>query len=882
MATNIVQMTDGSGNKQYPVTSAEAVGMPDGSGNLQNYLNKRVTELNISVLYPTQGIGGTNKYDLATAIAQVPAEYRTIAGLKITFVSNETAKPETWVYNNGTFTDVNNWSQSNDSEKLDLIEADIENIDNVLQLSSQSYNGTFKNGYINTTGVVTSSSVYKYTEPIYLAAGTKIEIEGYCSGAAFLSKTDENGTSYTPIYNVEGNYNLLRYIYTASTDEYVCVSWKISVSIKIYAAGKNSIEQINDRLNAYDAEIDNISSIKSSIPYIKFQFLKQVGLSAGDGSIYTIKNRASTYFICSNIIQQILSINNDIEFKIFYYDRDNNFIKAEETFVQNSTIDNSFERFRILAKYKDDREITDASDIYNSIIIYESLNKKIDMLRIGGININGQSNDDNLRCSFKVINTLCKIEITSNDIDYAVRLFDDFGVLKYADEVWRHTPVIYAKNSAIQFRYTDDRVIDIDEVKDKIKITYINEPYIYDGTETLSLKCVSEKNYNDGTIGIIKGCVWVDSAFNIYLSDNLHSPKKYIHSWDFSSIQLPPDAYTMALLPDRTILGIYRTERNSSGANDGIRKNPIIIRPSNNIYQLHVIDFGDKFKPSGWLQNCGFMYNWKDNFFMFSEYTRPSVTKACVWKVEGDYTVADNWKVVLERPLSGQLNSGFKHFHAVQYDPYTGIIYAASGDDDTAAAIYVSKDNGDTFELLHGPNEKECRLLNFAFTKDKIYWASDSGYAGKHFLFSIERGDDNVMNFDTLTELHEFEYIGGVATYGTVYIQSLDLLIFLDRADELSVRTIPIHGWDLTSNKYIKILDLPTYQYGGFRCEYIQLYPKGETICVGYIQTVVENANYRNNIAILGNVNGVNDVKNMCMRLGRKSDGGINITFDTL
>lgn len=115
MATNIVQMKDGSGNNQYPVTSAEAVGMPDGSGNLQTYLNKRVTELNISVLYPTNGEGGTNKYTLAGAIAQVPAEYRTFVGLKITFINNDTSKSESWKYNGGTFTTTSNWVQGDGS-----------------------------------------------------------------------------------------------------------------------------------------------------------------------------------------------------------------------------------------------------------------------------------------------------------------------------------------------------------------------------------------------------------------------------------------------------------------------------------------------------------------------------------------------------------------------------------------------------------------------------------------------------------------------------------------------------------------------------------------------------------------------------------------------
>ena len=103
MATNIVQMTDGTGNKQYPVTSAEAVGMPDGSGNLTNYLDKRVTEYNVSVLHPTSGSGGSNKYTLETAIAQVPSKYRSV-GIKCAFI-NSSGKRECWIYNGGVFTD---------------------------------------------------------------------------------------------------------------------------------------------------------------------------------------------------------------------------------------------------------------------------------------------------------------------------------------------------------------------------------------------------------------------------------------------------------------------------------------------------------------------------------------------------------------------------------------------------------------------------------------------------------------------------------------------------------------------------------------------------------------------------------------------------------
>lgn len=117
MATNIVQMTDGTGNKQYPVTSAEAVGMPDGSGNLTNYLDKRVTEYNVSVLHPTSGSGGSNKYTLETAIAQVPSKYRSV-GIKCAFV-NENGEGECWEYKVGSW-NVNGFVQVGSAKLTEL------------------------------------------------------------------------------------------------------------------------------------------------------------------------------------------------------------------------------------------------------------------------------------------------------------------------------------------------------------------------------------------------------------------------------------------------------------------------------------------------------------------------------------------------------------------------------------------------------------------------------------------------------------------------------------------------------------------------------------------------------------------------------------------
>ena len=64
-------------------------------------LDKMTTEYNVSVLHPTSGSGGSNKYTLETAIAQVPSKYRSV-GIKCAFI-NDSGKPECWKYQGGSW-----------------------------------------------------------------------------------------------------------------------------------------------------------------------------------------------------------------------------------------------------------------------------------------------------------------------------------------------------------------------------------------------------------------------------------------------------------------------------------------------------------------------------------------------------------------------------------------------------------------------------------------------------------------------------------------------------------------------------------------------------------------------------------------------------------
>ena len=76
--------------------------------NLNTKIDKRTTEYNVSVNHPTSGTDGTNRYDLAGAIAQVPAELRK-AGLTVSFLNSD-GDTEKWEFGGGSW-EVGGFSQ---------------------------------------------------------------------------------------------------------------------------------------------------------------------------------------------------------------------------------------------------------------------------------------------------------------------------------------------------------------------------------------------------------------------------------------------------------------------------------------------------------------------------------------------------------------------------------------------------------------------------------------------------------------------------------------------------------------------------------------------------------------------------------------------------
>ncbi len=66
-----------------------------------------------------------------------------------------------------------------------------------------------------------------------------------------------------------------------------------------------------------------------------------------------------------------------------------------------------------------------------------------------------------------------------------------------------------------------------------------------------------------------------------------------------------------------------------------------------------------------------------------------------------------------------------RHIHCVQYDPFEKKIYMGTGDLDKESSIFFSEDEGETWTEL-GSGDQMFRTVSLLFTKDHIYWGSDS------------------------------------------------------------------------------------------------------------------------------------------------------------
>lgn len=176
-------------------------------------------ELNISTLYPTNGEGGTNKYTLAGAIAQVPAEYRAIQGLKVSFV-NESGDTESWEYNGGSWA-VGSFAEGG-ARKFSELDLNLKSsiIDSPLVGNLINPDKIVKGYYVTGKGSLAESSSFGY---VYIPMLGKTITTNIANGA-YLAACDKYGNITHVNQNPMNGESAEKSIEYQAGDEYAIIS----------------------------------------------------------------------------------------------------------------------------------------------------------------------------------------------------------------------------------------------------------------------------------------------------------------------------------------------------------------------------------------------------------------------------------------------------------------------------------------------------------------------------------------------------------------------------------------------------------------------------------------------------------------------------------
>ena len=394
-----------------------------------------------------------------------------------------------------------------------------------------------------------------------------------------------------------------------------------------------------------------------------------------------------------------------------------------------------------------------------------------------------------------------------------------------------------------------------------------------------------------------------DTYDNLYISGDLKT-KRFI--CNFPNVM----KYKFGIRQNGDIIAVFRSEFSKAETSygpglDNVRKNPRVLLRSEQYRRIHEVDFGEYdeetgegLKPCGWLENCGFC-SLPSGDVLFAEYTRMGVlyTANC-WRIKegSDLTDPASWEIVKQfqvaenDKITTYDESVIEHFHTVQRDPYTGIVYIATGDLRSKSQMWYSRDNGDTWEqqtftdpstgetLTSG--EKYFRILNYNFTDNYVYWSSDS--SKKHAILRCERAETGELDPDSITVLAELERLeGSPATYGTVYDPANNFMVLMERCDE-NADTMRFRVYDLDDDtiKTIDTINVAGSDSGhiGFRTEYTEFAPRDGVIKVGF----GSNAEYRNNNDLCGNPGDSdwrNNINNMWIKVDRDPDGEIVVEY---
>ena len=310
------------------------------------------------------------------------------------------------------------------------------------------------------------------------------------------------------------------------------------------------------------------------------------------------------------------------------------------------------------------------------------------------------------------------------------------------------------------------------------------------------------------------------STQKLYISNNTPDNPVFLCDWDNTLADYENCQYWMATITNDNDIIFLRSFR---------RRNPVIY-PHTDYNSPYVVDFGDDLKPAGYLMSPSIV-QFSDGSFVFGDYRYHSLEDEQsndprnIWRVVPPYNNKTNWMVAhrfkhvyYASPISDEPDNEIGHIHAIQYDWYEDVLYCTTGDIDRHCRLWYSTDKGVTWQAVPGAvgwvsgdpgtgNEQtvgqKWRFTGMIFTKDAIYWATDS-FHQYHCLYKVTRDNNGIIDATSLELLKLLEIkIPGYETQATYFVALTRApygILIVDRAEPRTDGKLDIKFYDIKNN----------------------------------------------------------------------------------
>ena len=120
--------------------------------------------------------------------------------------------------------------------------------------------------------------------------------------------------------------------------------------------------------------------------------------------------------------------------------------------------------------------------------------------------------------------------------------------------------------------------------------------------------------------------------------------------------------------------------------------------------------------------------------------------------IYGEYSLNPNRDIIsviksnlsASQPLYSFDSRRVRHIHALQYDPFEGNYWIATGDEDNECMIGVFSDDFQRLDII-GEGSQQWRTVNFVFAEDAVFWGTDDP-DGQNAVYSYDRSSGGIRH----------------------------------------------------------------------------------------------------------------------------------------